>query len=116
METFSSIILTSKWSLRSVPGGDIGANEAFMTRYNGKIPEDFGIFSADDTSSSSKLSSKVRHRASVGFEGSNKKTAEAVVALYEKLLKGEKFPEQNLFRPLLVIDAKNAAEYLADYQ
>ena len=27
-------------------GGDIGANEAFMTKYNGKIPADVGIFSA----------------------------------------------------------------------
>ena len=55
-------------------------------------------------------------RASVGFEGSNKKTAEAVVDLYERLMNGEKFAEQNLFRPLLTIDAKNAAEYLADYK
>jgi ribose transport system substrate-binding protein len=98
-------------------GGDIGANEAFMTRYNGKIPEDVGIFSADATQQQLEAIVKGQAtRASVGFEGSNKKTAEAVVALYEKLLKGEKFPDQNLFRPLLVIDAKNAAEYLADYQ
>ncbi len=97
-------------------GGDIGANQAFMTKYNNKVPADVGIFSADATQQ--QLESIVNgeaSRASVGFEGSNKKTAEAVVALYERLLKGEKFADQNLFRPLLVIDAKNAAQYLADY-
>ena len=30
-------------------GGDIGANEAFMTRFGGKVPENVGIFSADAT-------------------------------------------------------------------
>lgn len=98
-------------------GGDIGANEAFMTKFSGKIPDNVGIFSADATQQQLESIEKGEaSRASVGFEGSNKKTAEAVVALYEKLLKGESFPEQNLVRPLLVIDAKNVAEYLKDYQ
>lgn len=98
-------------------GGDIGANEAFMAKYQGKVPGDVGIFSADATQQ--QLESIVKgeaSRASVGFEGSNKKTAEAVVALYEKLLKGEKFAEQNLFRPLLTINKDNAESYLADYK
>lgn len=98
-------------------GGDIGANQAFMTKYSNKIPADVGIFSADATQQ--QLESIVAgeaSRASVGFEGSNKKTAAAVVDLYAKLLNGEKFADQNLVRPLLVIDAKNAAEYLADYK
>lgn len=98
-------------------GGDIGANEAFMTSTGGEIPEDMGIFSADATQQQLEAIEKGEaSRASVGFEGSNKKTAEAAVALYERLLNKETFAEQNLVRPLLVIDSKNAAEYLADYK
>lgn len=98
-------------------GGDIGANEAFMTKLGGKIPADVGIFSADATEQQlTAIVAGQASRASVGFEGSNKKTAEAVVALYERLLNGEKFADQNIFRPLLTIDASNAAEYLADYK
>ncbi|MDD2534656.1 MAG: sugar ABC transporter substrate-binding protein [Eubacteriales bacterium] len=98
-------------------GGDIGANQAFMSKLNNTIPADVGIFSADATQQ--QLQSIVdgeASRASVGFEGSNLKTAEAVVDLYARLLSGEKFADQNLFRPLLTIDASNAATYLADYK
>lgn len=98
-------------------GGDIGANEAFMTATGGKIPADMGIFSADATQQQLEaIVNGEATRASIGFEGSNKKTAEAVVDLYERLLTGEKFEEQNVVRPLLVINADNAAEYLADYK
>ncbi len=98
-------------------GGDIGANEAFMSRTGGNIPANVGIFSADATQQ--QLESIVNgeaSRASVGFEGSNKKTAQAVVALYEKLLMGENFPEQNIYRNLMIIDAETAPTYLADFQ
>ncbi|MFT3985959.1 MAG: sugar ABC transporter substrate-binding protein [Lachnospiraceae bacterium] len=98
-------------------GGDIGANEAFMTKTEGQIPEDMGIFSADATEQQLEaIVNGEATRASVGFEGSNKKTAAAVVDLYDRLLNGETFAEQNLVRPLLVIDSANAAEYLADYK
>lgn len=98
-------------------GGDIGANEAFMTVTEGKIPADMGIFSADATQQQLEaIVNGQATRASVGFEGSNKKTAAAVVALYERLLNGETFAEQNLVRPLTVIDSSNAAEFLADYK
>lgn len=98
-------------------GGDIGANEAFMTATGGDIPEDMGIFSADATQQQLEaIKNGEASRASVGFEGSNKKTAAAVVDLYERLLNGEEFAEQNLYRPLLVINADNADEYLADYK
>lgn len=98
-------------------GGDIGANEAFMTVTEGKIPADMGIFSADATQQQLEaIVNGQATRASVGFEGSNKKTAAAVVALYEKLLNGETFAEQNVVRPLTVIDSTNAAAFLADYK
>lgn len=98
-------------------GGDIGANQAFMTKFNSQIPDNVGIFSADATQQQLEaIVNGEATRASIGFEGSNLKTAEAVVALYEKLLKGEDVGEQNLFRPLLVIDADSAASYLADYK
>lgn len=98
-------------------GGDIGANEAFMTATGGKIPADMGIFSADATEQQLQaIVDGQASRASVGFEGSNKKTAEACVVMYEKLLTGEKFDDQNVFRPLLPIDKDNAEEYLADYK
>ncbi|MDK2807851.1 MAG: ribose transport system substrate-binding protein [Clostridiales bacterium] len=98
-------------------GGDIGANEAFMTEMEGNIPDDMGIFSADATQQQLEaIVNGEATRASVGFEGSNKKTAAAVVDLYERLLKGEAFSEQNVVRPLTVIDSSNAADFLADYK
>lgn len=98
-------------------GGDIGANEAFMTVTEGNIPEDMGIFSADATQQQLEaIVNGQATRASVGFEGSNKKTAAAVVDLYERLLNDEKFEGQNLVRPLTAIDKSNAADFLADYQ
>ncbi len=98
-------------------GGDIGANEAFMTQTGGDIPADMGIFSADATEQQLQaIVDGEATRASVGFEGSNKKTAAAVVDLYERLLNGEEFAEQNLVRPLTVIDQANAEEFLADYK
>ena len=98
-------------------GGDIGANEAFMTVTEGNIPADMGIFSADATQQQLEaIVNGQATRASVGFEGSNKKTAAAVVDLYERLLMGEEFADQNLVRPLTVIDISNAADFLADYK
>ena len=98
-------------------GGDIGANEAFLAKYGGEVPEDVGIFSADATEQQLEAIVKGEAtRASVGFEGSNKKTAAAVVALYEKLLKGEPLENKDIYRNLLVMDAANAPEYLADFK
>jgi len=98
-------------------GGDIGANEAFMTKYNGNIPADVGIFSADATEQQLEaILDGQASRATVGFEGSNKKTAAACVAIYEKLLNGETFASQDVYRPLLVMDKDNAATYLADFK
>lgn len=97
-------------------GGDIGANEAFMTKFGGEIPNDVGIFSADATEQQLEAIVKGQaSRASVGFEGSNKKTAQAVVALYERIMNGEVFADQNIYRPLLTIDKDNAMEFLGDY-
>src|SRR5690606_5444701 len=98
-------------------GGDIGANEAFMAKYQGDIPDDVGIFSADATEQQLEaILAGQASRSSTGFEGSNKRTAQAVVDLYERLLNGEVFSEQNLVRPLLTMNADNAEEYLADYK
>jgi len=98
-------------------GGDIGANEAFMSRTGGKVPANVGIFSADATQQQLEaIVNGEASRASVGFEGSNKKTAQAVVALYEKLLNGETFSDQNIYRNLMIIDAKTAPTYLADFK
>lgn len=98
-------------------GGDIGANEAFMAATGGDVPDDMGIFSADATQQQLQaIVNGEASRASVGFEGSNKKTAEAVVDLYAKLLEGEAFEDQNLVRPLTVINIDNAADYLKDYE
>ncbi len=98
-------------------GGDIGANEAFMTKYNGKIPEDVGIFSADATEQQLEaIVNGEASRASVGFEGSNKKTAAACVEIYAKLLNGDKFADKDQYRVLQVMNADNAPEYLADFK
>ena len=98
-------------------GGDIGVNQAFMVATDRKIPEDMGIFSADAIEQ--QLQAIVNGEASntsVGFEGSNKKTAEACVDMYEKLLTGATFDDQNVYRPITVINKDNAEEYLADYK
>lgn len=98
-------------------GGDVGANEAFMAATGGTIPPEMGIFSADATEQQMKaILAGQASRVSVGFEGSNKRTAQAVVELYEKLLTGETFAEQNIVRPLLRIGIDNVETYLADYQ
>jgi ribose transport system substrate-binding protein len=98
-------------------GGDIGANEAFMTQTKGNIPEDMGIFSADATEQQLQaIVDGEATRASVGFEGSNIKTAQACVAMYEKLLTGYEFDSQNVYRPLTVMDISNAADFLADFK
>jgi ribose transport system substrate-binding protein len=98
-------------------GGDIGANQAFMTKYKDNIPADMGIFSADATQQQLQaIVNGEATRASVGFEGSNKKTAAACVEMYNKLLTGYKFETQNVFRPITVMDISNAAEYLKDFQ
>ena len=98
-------------------GGDIGANEAFMTKYNGKIPADVGIFSADATEQQLEaIVNGQATRATVGFEGSNKKTAQAVVELYQKLINNESFPSKDIYRNLMVIDKDTAAKYLADFK
>jgi len=98
-------------------GGDVGANEAFMTKYSGKIPADVGIFSADATQQQLEaIINGEASRATVGFEGSNKKTAAAVVDLYQRLLDGETFADKNIYRPLLTINIDNANDYLADYK
>lgn len=98
-------------------GGDIGANEAFMTKFQGSIPENVGIFSADATQQ--QLEAILRgeaSRATVGFEGSSMRTAQAVVDLYERLLNGEVFSDRNLYRPLTTINVDNAETYLEDYR
>lgn len=98
-------------------GGDVGSNQAFMSKNGGNIPDDMGIFSADATQEQLQAMKRGEAtRASVGFEGSNKRTAEAVVELYEKLLTGEEFEEQNIVRPLTVIDLENVDTFLADYE
>jgi ribose transport system substrate-binding protein len=98
-------------------GGDIGSNEAFMTKEKGNIPADMGIFSADATKQQLQaIVNGEATRASVGMEGSSIKTAEACVAMYEKLLTGYKFKSQDVYRPLTVMDSSNAAVFLADFK
>ena len=101
-------------------GSDIGANQALLTKYNNKIPEDCGIFSADATEQQMRAIEKGNEasKASAGFEGSNSRTAKACMEMYEKVLSGEKFEgdDHNIFRPFIVINADNVDEYLADYE
>ncbi len=97
-------------------GGDIGANEAFMSKLGGNIPADIGIFSADATKQQLEaIVNGQASRASVGMEGSAKKTAKAVVGMYDRLLNGEVFADPNVYRILQVMDKNNAAEFLADF-
>ncbi len=98
-------------------GGNIGANQYFVIATEGNIPDDMGVFSADSTERQLEtIVNGEATRAIVGFEGSNKKTAEAAVDLFGRLLNDERFSARNIVRPLIVIDSANAAEYLADFQ
>lgn len=99
-------------------GPDIGANEALKVHTKGTIPENMGIFSADAVQQqlTAIVSDADASNTSVGFEGSNKKTAVAVVDLFEKLLNGEKPEKKDLQRPLTVINKDNAEEFLKDYK
>lgn len=101
-------------------GGDIGANQALLTKYNNNIPEGCGIFSPDATEQQMRAikSGKEASNTTVGFEGSNSRTATACVDLYDKVLSGETFEndDHNIYRPFVVINAENVDEYLADYE
>ena len=101
-------------------GSDIGANQALLTKYNGKIPADCGIFSGDATEQQMRAikSGTEASNTTVGFEGSNTRTAKACVEMYEKVLSGEKFEgeNKNVYRPFVAINKDNVDEYLADYE
>lgn len=101
-------------------GSDIGANQALLTKYNNEIPEDCGIFSGDATEQQMRAIKKGTEASNttVGFEGSNTRTAKACVEMYERILSGESFEgdAHNIFRPFIVINEDNVDEYLADYE
>jgi ribose transport system substrate-binding protein len=97
-------------------GGDIGANEAFMVATGGNIPDDMGIFSADATLQQLEaIMGGEATRVTVGFEGSSKRTAEAVVEVYLGLLRGDDMP-RDMLRIKTPMDINNAQEFIADYQ
>ncbi|MCL2864136.1 MAG: sugar ABC transporter substrate-binding protein [Lachnospiraceae bacterium] len=97
-------------------GGDVGANEAFMVATGGDIPDDMGIFSADATLQQLEaIQAGQATRVSVGFEGSSRRTAIAVVDLFEQLLSGGDLP-QNIVRILTPIDINNVDDFIADYR
>lgn len=118
METILQMYPDCKIVCTTGSGPDIGANEALKVHTKGTIPEDMGIFSADAVQQQLEaiLSDGDASNTSVGFEGSNKKTAEAVVVLFEQLVNGETFENKDLQRPLTVINKENAQDYLKDYQ
>ena len=96
-------------------GGDIGANEAFMVATGGNIPDDMGIFSADATEQQlNSILNGEASRVTIGFEGSRIRTAVALIDVFDNLLNGRDMP-RDVYRPLLRMDASNAAEFLADY-
>jgi len=98
-------------------GGDIGANQVFLEKYNNKVPDDVGIFSADATKQQlESILNNEASRVSVGFEGNNLNTAKACVDIYEKLLTGAKFDDQNVFRPLTPISKTNASDFLKGFE
>lgn len=101
-------------------GSDIGANQALLTKYNNEIPEDCGIFSGDATEQQMRAikSGVEASNTTVGFEGSNSRTAAACVEMYDRVLSGEKFEgeDRNVYRPFIVINADNVDEYLKDYE
>ena len=96
-------------------GGDIGANQALLVHTGGNIPDDMGIFSADATLDQlNAILNGEATRVTVGFEGSSKRTAAAVVEVYLGLLRGDNMP-RNMLRVKTPMDINNAAEFVADY-
>lgn len=97
-------------------GGSIGANEAFNNLFKGNIPEDVGIFSADETKDQVQaIADHEATRAIIGMEGSSLKTAEAVIKQYEALLSGKEAEKITVVRPLIQIDENNVDDILAEY-
>ena len=97
-------------------GGCTGANEAFMAATGGDIPADMGVFSADATEQQLiAIANEQATRVSVGFEGSSRRTAEAVVDLFDDLLNGRENP-RDIVRMKTRIDINNVTDYIVDYQ
>jgi ribose transport system substrate-binding protein len=96
-------------------GGDIGANQALLVHTDGNIPDEMGIFSADATLQQLQaIIDGEASRVTVGFEGSSRRTAMAVVEVYLGLLRGDDMP-RNMLRVKTPMDINNAAEFVADY-
>lgn len=98
-------------------GPCVGGNEALIQAYGkGKIPEDVGVITTDVTVQqlNSLKAGNEAVRALIGFEGSNLDTAKACLAMYDRILSGEKFtPEnKNVVRVIGTIDKANVDEIL----
>lgn len=95
--------------------GNIGANEALMTHYDGQIPENVGIYTTDVTKQQlESLMGDEATRGIIGFEGSDVDTAKACVEMMEKILNDEVGEDKNVYRVTGRISEDNVEEIMSE--
>lgn len=95
-------------------GAMIGANEALITYYKNKIPEDCGVFTTDVTKQqlTQLLSGDQASKGIIGFEGSDVDTATACAKMYAAIL-GGKLTAKNVYRGTSRMTKDNAQAVLS---
>lgn len=100
-------------------GAMIGANEALVTyaqtAYDGKIPEDMGVFTTDVTKQqlNQLLDDTQASKGIIGFEGSDVDTATACASMYALIL-SDSVGAKNVFRGVAPISKENAQDILSE--
>lgn len=98
-------------------GPMIGADEALTTLVGGAIPDDMGVFTADVTLQQLEHLKDEAYpaRGMIGYEGSDKDTANSCAAMFAKLLT-DGFEAKNVYRAFFPITDANADAILAEMQ
>ena len=94
-------------------GPMLGADEAISTIYNGEIPEDVGVFTADVTRQQLEHIAEDIYpaRGIIGYEGSDMDTAQCCAALFARLLTDE-VESHNIYRPIVPITDEIAKDIM----
>ncbi|MDO4633390.1 MAG: sugar ABC transporter substrate-binding protein [Eubacteriales bacterium] len=95
-------------------GAMIGANEAYMIKYDGQIPENVGVITTDVTKQQlNSILADEATRGIIGFEGSDEDTAEACASMFALIL-ADSVESQIVFRGVAPITAETAETILAE--
>ncbi len=96
-------------------GAMIGANEAYMIKYDNEIPENVGVITTDVTKQQlNSILADEATRGIIGFEGSDVDTATACAKMFALILADGLDGQQIVFRGVAPITAETAEAILAD--